>query len=125
MVRRAFAQYEQGNFGSPEAFDPNARVVWLDEIAAGERESVGLDSIAQAIGEWLRSWERITMTAERVIDAGDQVVVIAVWRGRGKVSGIDTELRHGQVWTMRDGKVMSLVSYPDPDDALEAVGLPE
>jgi ketosteroid isomerase-like protein len=65
------------------------------------------------------------MTAERVIDAGDQVVVIAVWRGQGKASGVVTEWRHGQVWTLRAGLATSIVSYGEPSAALEAAGLPE
>jgi ketosteroid isomerase-like protein len=46
-------------------------------------------------------------------------------RGRGKASGVFTKWRHGAVWTIRDGKMISLISYPDPTDALEAVGLSE
>jgi ketosteroid isomerase-like protein len=65
------------------------------------------------------------MTAERITVANDQVLVIATWRGRGITSGAPAEWRHGQVWTVRDGQVTSLVSFPDPVDALEAVGLSE
>jgi ketosteroid isomerase-like protein len=51
--------------------------------------------------------------------------VLAKWRGSGKVSGADAEWRHGAVWTLRDGKVTSIISYPDPAEALEAAGLRE
>jgi ketosteroid isomerase-like protein len=67
----------------------------------------------------------MAMTAERITAVGDQVLVMATWRGRGITSGAPAEWRHGQVWTMRDGRVMSRVSFPDPADALEAVGLSE
>jgi ketosteroid isomerase-like protein len=79
--------------------------------------------MSRTVKEWLRSWERLTIVAERFIDTGDQVVVIAEWRGRGKASGAVTKWRHGTVWTLRDGKVISLISYPDPAEALKAVGL--
>ena len=63
---------------------------------------------------------------ERIVDAGDdKVAVIAVWRGRGKGSGASTEWRYGGVWTLREGKVISIISYADSKDALEAVGLRE
>ena len=81
--------------------------------------------MARTVTEWLRSLEQITTVAERLIDAGDQVVVIAEWRGRGKASGVFTTWRYGAVWTLRDGKVTSIISYTDPTEALEAVGLSE
>jgi ketosteroid isomerase-like protein len=125
VVRRAFAEFERGNFWVPECFDPNVRVVWLDALAVGEPESVGLEGLSRGIKRWVEPFEHVTMRAERIIDAGDQVVVIAAWRGRGKRSGADSEWRYGAVWTLRDGKVTSVVSYRDPADALEAVGLRE
>jgi ketosteroid isomerase-like protein len=124
-VRGAFAEFERGNFWVPEIFDPSVRVVWLSPIAGGELESVGLDEMGRTVKEWMQSWEQVTNVPEQIIGAGDRVVVIAEWRGRGKVSGALTKWRHGAVWTLRDGKVISLISYTDPTDALEAVGLSE
>jgi len=63
--------------------------------------------------------------AERFIDAGDRVVVIAEWRGRGKTSGVFTNLRYGTVLTLREAKITSMISYTDPAEALEAAGLRE
>ena len=86
---------------------------------------MGLDGMTSTMKDWLQSWEQATMVPERFIDAGDSVVVIAEWRGRGKASGVFTKWRHGAVWTLRGGKVISLISYTDPTEALEAVGLSE
>jgi ketosteroid isomerase-like protein len=63
------------------------------------------------------------MDAERFIDAGDRVVVIATMRGRGGASGVAVERRHGSVWTIRDGKAVRFQWFHEPDNALEAVGL--
>lgn len=124
VVRRAHAQFERGNFWIPEIFDPNIRIVWLP-VAGGVEESVGLDGMARAMKEWMQSWEQVTNVAERISDAGDQVVIIAEWRGRGKASGVFTKWRYGSVWTLSDGKVTEIISYTDPAAALEAVGLSE
>ena len=121
-VRGAFAEFERGNFWLPEIFDPSIRVVWLDPIV-GTTESVGLDEMAHTVKEWLQSFEQLTTVAERLVDAGDRVVIIAEWRGRGKASGVFTTWRYGAVWTLRGGKVTSIISYADPAEALEAVGL--
>ena len=90
-----------------------------------EDETVGLPNLSRGLMEWMQSWEQITYFAERFIDAGDQVVVVGDWQGRGKASGVVSNWRHGAVWTLRDGKVISLVTYSDPAEALKAVGLQE
>jgi len=125
VVRRAFAEFERGNFWVPEFFDPNVRVVWLDALPGGELVTEGLDGLSQGIKGWVEPFEHVTTQAQRIIDAGDQVVVIAAWHGRGKASGVDVDWRYAGVWTLRDGKVISLVSYSDPAEALKAVGLEE
>jgi ketosteroid isomerase-like protein len=51
-----------------------------------------------------------------VIDAGDQVVVVIRPYER-------TELR-ANLTTFRDGKVVEIVAYATPEDALTAVGVP-
>ena len=51
------------------------------------------------------------------------MVVFAAWHGRGKASGVATEWRFGAVRTLREGKVISIVSYSDPAEAVEAAGL--
>ena len=125
IVRRAFAEFERGNFWVPEIFDPSVRVVWLAPLAGQGVETVGVDVMTRSIKDWLQSFEQVTTVPERFIDAGDQVVVIAEWRGRGRASGVFTKLRYGGVWTLRDGRVTSIISYTDPGEALEAVGLSE
>ena len=118
----AHAEFARGNFWVPEIFDPSVRVVWLPAWAQAS-ETVGLDGMARAMKDWIQSWEQVTSAAERVIDAGDQVVVIAEWRGRGRSSGVFSTLRYGTVWTLRDGKVIRIVVYNDRDRALADLGL--
>jgi ketosteroid isomerase-like protein len=54
-----------------------------------------------------------------LIDAGDKVVVIM---RRLADDGVATELV-ANLTTFRDGKVVEMVHYPDPDDALAAAGV--
>jgi ketosteroid isomerase-like protein len=75
--------------------------------------------------EFLGIYEGAKATAERIIDAGDRVVVVAKWEGRGKASGIPLAEHAGSVWTISDGKVTRIVNYRDPAEALEAAGLRE
>lgn len=124
IVRRAYAEFERGNFWVPEFFDPSVRIKWLDAVGA-ESETVGLEAMSDFMRTWLEVHEDLKLTAERIIDAGDHVVVVSAWRGRGKASGVPTEWRHATVVTLREGKVVSMAGYTDPAEALEAAGLSE
>ena len=126
IVRRLFDAWSRGDFSvGADVLDPDIRVVWLSVIDAGENETRGVEAAVAMLASWVTNWEDPTLTAERILDAGDEVAVIAVWRARGEGSGVASEWRHGAVWTFRDGKVIEAISYPDPADALEAVGLSE
>ena len=74
---------------------------------------------------WFGTWDDLRITPERFYDEGDRVVVLFTLQGRGKGSGTPVTLRAANVWTVRAGKVIELVGYPDRAEALEAVGLAE
>jgi ketosteroid isomerase-like protein len=60
---------------------------------------------------------------ERVIAAGDRVLAFVRVCGRGKGSGVEVEAKIVHVYTFRDGKVASVESYEDRDEAMRTVGL--
>jgi ketosteroid isomerase-like protein len=63
---------------------------------------------------------------QEFIDAGDEVVVVLRWGGRGKASGVAFEERdEAWIFTMRDGKVIRVKEYPSKNEALGAAGLRE
>ena len=124
VVKRALAEFQRGNFWVPEFFEPDVRIRWLDAVGAPS-ETVGLQDMSTFMLNWLGTFDNMSMVAERVVDAGDQVVVIAAWQGRGKASGVDTEWRQGTVWTLRDGRVASVIGHQEPSEAFAAVGLSE
>jgi ketosteroid isomerase-like protein len=72
---------------------------------------------------WLSPWEDWRCEAEDFLLHGDQVVVLARYRGRGKGSGVDVNTEGAHVWTMRDGKVIRLVIFANRATALAAAGL--
>jgi ketosteroid isomerase-like protein len=66
------------------------------------------------------SW--VTEPAE-LIEHGDQMVVIIETRLRPKGTDAEIELRNAHVWTMRDGILIAMKGFPNPDEALRSVGL--
>ena len=66
-------------------------------------------------------------TASRAIDRGgdDRVVALRNQVATGKGSSAQVEWHQGQIWELKDGRVIRTRNYPNPADALEAAGLTE
>ncbi len=61
---------------------------------------------------------------EQILAAGEQVITLAIERGRGKQSGVPVQIRYtAHVWTIRDGLAVRLVVNWDREDALKSAGL--
>ena len=126
IVRRA---YDAWNRGDPETafefLDPDVEVsVPPDLPEAGTYR--GRAEVKHWVAEQLLPiLEEIRAEPEKFFDAGDQVVVLVRYFGRGKASGIEVRgaIVDAHVWTLRDGKVQKLQMYQGTEKALEAVGL--
>jgi ketosteroid isomerase-like protein len=70
----------------------------------------------------LETW---TVAPEELHERGDQVAVVIKTRARPKGSSAEIELLNWHLWTFRDGKALSMRIFPEPEKALEAVGLRE
>ena len=83
----------------------------------------GLRAFDRELREAFKDFE--TKCAE-LIDAGEHVVTVSQYRGRGRSSGveIDGPFQFG-VWSVRGGKVTRVAWYSTRSEALEAVGLRE
>ena len=68
------------------------------------------------------AYPEFTVEPERFVAVGDDVVVIALAKGRG-ASGLETQWRQGYVWTIRDGRAIRFRWFNDPREALAAAGL--
>jgi ketosteroid isomerase-like protein len=60
---------------------------------------------------------------EELFEAGDQVVALLTFRGKGRSSGAAVEARIANVWTLRDGKVTRMQYFGDREEALAAAGV--
>ena len=105
-----------------ELFDPAVHIDMTRRVfnAATYDGHAGLERLAEEIRD---VWTQFESRPEEFLDAGDKVVVIQVRRGRAKGSGIEVEDRSGSIWTLREGKVVGLVTDLDPVEALKMAGL--
>jgi len=124
IVRAVYGQWRNGNFRAGiDLYDPRAVLVQ----GAGFPETgayLGLEGIGRYMRAFLEAWERVTIEAEDLVQAGDSVVAAVVQRGIGKASGATpTEFRYFHVWSFRGGKVIRLESIRERAQALEVAGL--
>jgi uncharacterized protein len=85
----------------------------------------GRDSIRAILTDQREAFDVWTIEIERVVDQGDQVVAVIKSHLRPKGTEAEFEMRNGHIWTLRDGVVISLRGFPNPEEALEAAGLRE
>jgi ketosteroid isomerase-like protein len=126
-IRRLFSLVGDGE--NPEALyellHPDVEMV-LPEGDLDGGTYVGHDGVRSYFRRWAGTWEVWHFHPERVIDAGDDRVVVDLYqRGRGKSSGVEVENRLGQLWTFSDALVIRWENFGSFREALEAVGLRE
>jgi ketosteroid isomerase-like protein len=124
-IRGIYERWGEGDFrGGVNLFDSLVLYVVGPEFP-NVGVHLGTDAVAEFMRGFLEPWERITIEAEEIVEAGDSVVV-AVWqRGVGAGSGAAAELRYFHVWSFRGGRVIRFENIRTRREALEAVGLTE
>jgi ketosteroid isomerase-like protein len=66
------------------------------------------------------------VTVEELVDAGNRVLVLIRFGGRGKISGADVEALVWNLWSFRDGKPVQWTYFGDDRaGAVKAAGLSE
>jgi uncharacterized protein len=124
-VRRAYEAFNTRDFDAiTEVGHPD--VEWRPYLSdLGGEPLRGVAAVQRYIGSLAAEWEEFHVEPQEFRDLGDTVLVFVRVLGRGKGSGVETELRTVHVVTLRDGKIWRNRTYRDADDALEAVGLRE
>jgi uncharacterized protein len=80
----------------------------------------GHDGIRRFYGEVNEVWEEFRWEPTRFVDAGERIVVLLHSHGRGRGSGIEMARDAAMVWTVREGRALSLRFYIDQAQALDA-----
>ena len=115
--------------GFASKLHPN--VEWIPALitraeAGPENEFRGVEGFWRWIAATDEAMSEFKVEAEVHRDLGDdRVLILGRVMGRGRTSGAEVRAELGQVFTIRDGQVVSYRGYLDRDDALEAVRLSE
>ncbi len=119
LLRHAWQAFARGDLdGAREALDPAVRWYGAEdpdaESACHDRDDA-LAFIRRALADG------VTAEPLEFRDAGDRVVVILQTRTPPEWG--EQPEPHGELVTVRDGKVTEMVVYPTVDEALVAAGL--
>jgi ketosteroid isomerase-like protein len=99
-------------------------IEWIeDPERADGRVYRGHEGVRESWERWLEQWDEYGFEAERFVDCGDDVLVVAREHARGATSGATVSSRVYQIVTVRKGKVLRYREFYDERAALEAVGL--
>ena len=125
-VREGFEAFNSGAIARILAFaHPDFEAIVPPELSAEPDTYRGHDGIRRYFESFQDAMDEIRFEPERFWDAGRSVVVIVRITAKGRQTAIPVLQRIAQVWTIRDGKALSVRSYASPAEALEAVGLAE
>ena len=110
------------------AYDPNVEFDFSGGPLAslmGDRVYRGHDGMRRWVRDRYEDWENIEDQCQELIDAGQRVISVVITRGRGRSSGVDTEIRQYGVWTIRDDRIVRVAWFYSREEALKAAGLSE
>jgi uncharacterized protein len=83
----------------------------------------GLRGVEEYWAQWRAAVGQLNFVIEEMIDAGDNVVVVARRQGRGEHSGLEISDRVIQVFHFEGTKCTSVHEYYDRHPALKAAGV--
>jgi ketosteroid isomerase-like protein len=83
----------------------------------------GFDGVRRFWGEFLSAWEEYSVEPLEFYDSEDQVAVVV--HIVGSTRGVEVDETRSSLLTIRDGKVVRVQGFAEPEDAREAAGLSE
>jgi ketosteroid isomerase-like protein len=132
LVRRLYAELasegstrEIGQRMSDDALgrflDPEIEWVPVTESLLAVDSYRGFDGVRRFWGEFLSAWETYRVETLSLDDAGDRVAVVVHIVGR--THELEVDETRSSLLTVRDGRVVRVESFADPDGARQAAGL--
>ena len=109
VIREVYEHWARGDFyGGAACFDAELEFArYGSALGALEGEWRGFEEIRAAGDEYLTAWEHVRSTPERIIDLGDdRVLVLDLQTGRGRNSGAAVEHETAWLFTLREGKIV-------------------
>jgi len=125
IVRRSMEAFNRRDRDAILAYyHPDAELQDLQHAPDAPGRLIGIDAIRAYWTQWDDAFDDFTAEIEECLDVGTYVLTATRWRGKGKDSGLEIDLRAVEVVEFADGKIARLTSgYSNKDEALKAMGL--
>jgi len=122
IVKRGFDAFNTGGIDAALAFFHHEfEATTPPELAAEPQTYRGHDGARRWFDSFAEVMDEIRWDAKSFSEAGDRVIVEFTLRARGKTTGLDFGQDAVMVWTLRDGKAISLQLYPTLEEARAAI----
>jgi ketosteroid isomerase-like protein len=123
VVRQVYAAMDRGDTGAVMAlFHPEAE--W-DMSRSGIPGGSLCHGHEEMLGEWRRwrgAWDSYEVEVEDVLEQGERVVALLHVRARSRGAGVDIDSRSADVFTVRDGLIVTYAGFFDREDARREAG---
>ena len=124
IVREAYDAVNRGDLDmAVSCIAPDMEYVASGAVPGATGVFMGPEGVKEFIAGLYEEFDEPRADVSELLDAGDQVLVSATARGRGKLSGVETTWDTWQLWTVRDGKLMRGQGFTSREEALAAAGL--
>jgi len=122
LVNRAYQSWNSRDLDAALEF-VHPDVEWVSAEMFPDIEPVyhGHEGVMRFWRDFLEPWESLEIDGERMIEAGEALLVLARFRARGR-QGLEVDLRVGQLFTLADdGRVIHFRAFASHDEALRAI----
>jgi ketosteroid isomerase-like protein len=126
VVRNFFTRIDRGDTKAWDLLPANF-VIDLSRRRIDPVTLRGPDEMRAFYRDMDAAWaDGASLNVEELIEAGDNVLALIRFGGRGKASGVEVEVLVWNLWTFRDGKPVAWTYFGESRaQALEAAGLSE
>ena len=123
LVKAMFANVQSGDWpGALSCFDPDVDLDMSRMPDGGVYR--GRDEVWSFYRRWLGTWEEFETHPSRFIEIDrERVLVLNRVSGRGKGSSVEVTMDSANLYTVRDGRIVVSIGYPDAREALDGLGL--
>ena len=117
-VRAALEAFNRRDWdGVIELTDPDAEFLPLRAQLEGTPYR-GHDGLRRFFADAAEEWDELKIEGEEWRDLGDRILVIGHFRARGRNSGVELHSPAAWLVSVRDGKLVYLRAYSDPEEAV-------
>ena len=122
LLQPIYEEWGRGNWRPNfEIYDTHMEWGWSDEFPGLAGVYEDHKNPNPRLRAWLSEWEHWRAEAEDFLEFGDHVVVLAIYHGRGRGSGVELHQQGAHVFELRDGKVVRLEIFANREKALDSV----